>query len=192
MNFTVPKADLPPSWESFDWSRAMMMVWPGSSWVNIRMSVVPLLIASAADAVDGHFQATCQHCGGENKSPSTALIANSRFYFFGVPEFVSVSGEWAIAGPAANPQLVFATGNGGGNVSSTPVGPMDVWIAAFPGPLLKVEGGAASRISIYYAAPPPWLILLGGNFADIAGGGGADNNPYSDPLIGLDHPLIPP
>ena len=104
LNVTVARKSLPTGWEQFDWRRANVMVWPGASWVSVQASARPLLASSAADDTFGHFQLHCRYCGP--KSPSSGVQINSRFYFFGVPEFATEHGEWAVTGALTDTERV--------------------------------------------------------------------------------------
>ena len=138
-----------------------MMVWPGESWINMRSPVQLLRAPSAADGASAHFQAQCRWCGALNKNAADGIRPNSRFYFFGSADFITAAGEWAVAGPDAAPELLFATDATpatatapsalpGPAPSSAP--PADVYVAALLSPLVTMHDGAdnivVSNVSI--------------------------------------------
>ena len=185
-----PRSLRPVGWEQWDWRRVEMMVWPGESWINMRSPVTPLLAASAADGSGAaHFQAQCRWCGALNKNAADGIRPNSRFYFFGSPDFISTAREWAVAGSDDAPELWLAAGSNPATdvndaypashsspsasspparsppPSSPPLPPADVHVAALASPLLQLQDGADNIV----------IAGIGITDADYAASGNQDN-----------------
>jgi hypothetical protein len=107
-----------------------------------------LLTASAADEEFGHFQLHCRYCGPE--SPSSGVEINSRFYFFGVPEFATELVEWAVTGALT-----------GAERARLP----PEWLA--PNPIAAAVGARQPRELIFVSAAAPQSVFVAGLVAPL-------------------------